>query len=110
MARYQDLTGTIHGDFVVVEEYSEIDPVKGRLWICQCQKCGAKEIIPGNSIRKHTHKFCSTCICSTDKAMERFAGIAENINEELRRVGERTQYTAETVRDAWLWHQGVIFD
>ena len=76
MAKYEEFIGTTHGDFKVIGIDNERHISKKRRLICECQKCGAKESILGEVIRKGKHTQCLSCIANLPKRMESFQGIA----------------------------------
>ena len=84
-----DLTSRINGDFIVLREAEPVygDNGKKKLrWVCKCTTCHEKEVVSGESIRRGTHKLCSSCL-RTDESKTELEKTVEKINRSVVAAG-----------------------
>ena len=104
MSKELDLTGTIHGEFTVVNKSDKyfvgVNGKKHGMWNCRCNKCGAIEAIQTRYIRKGQHKFCDTCYENLPDVKARRAQVLEELNRRLREAG-RPEKTPEEFKEIY---------
>lgn len=102
MSKELDLTGTIHGDFTVIDKSDKyfvgINGKKHGMWNCRCNTCGAIETIQTRYIRKNQHKFCDSCFENRPDVKAHREALMEEINFHLRKAG-RPEKTAEEFKE-----------
>ena len=91
-----DLTGRINGDFVVLREAEPIYDDRGKKklrWVCECTTCHEREVVLGESIRRGSHRYCSSCV-RTEEGRVVLEDTVAKINKSVVAAG----YTPITTR------------
>lgn len=96
MSKELDLTGTIHGDFTVIEKSNEyfVGPngKKNAMWNCRCNTCGEIETIQGRYIRNGQHKICNACFARKPDVQERAAKLIKDVTAQFVAAGYSEEY------------------